>query len=184
MGDCDRLKKHISDYIEGNLDKATRDEFERGLNQDVVLQNLTSRMGYLSQTLSKLPEHKCSSDFSASLRERIHRSEAPSRLPVNSVRKYSFAFSVMILAIVAVFTITQIGDQAPESSLQSEAPVINNANPAVAPVTSSNPVVSDKISGQEVDIKTRGEQKALADSSAKRESEGKKASLKYVDDIE
>ena len=184
MGDCDRLKKHISDYIEGNLDKATRDEFNRGLRQDAALQKLTSRMGYLSQTLSKLPEHKCSSDFSVRLRERIHRAETPSRLPVTPIRKYSFAFSVMILAIVAVFAITKIGDQAPESRLQSEVPVINNASPAVAPVNSSNPGASDKMSGQEVDIKTRGEQKALADSSAKRESEGKKASLKYVDDIE
>ena len=183
MGDCDSLKKHISDFIEGNLDKATSDEFERGLNRDGELQKLTSRVGYLSQTLNKLPEHKCSSDFSARLRERIHRSDAPSRLPFTPVRKYSFAFSFVILAIVAVFAIANFGDQKAESSLQSETPVIKNANPVSTPVTSSAPAPSNKIAGQEVDIKTQGEQKAKADSVSKRELEGKNPKLKYVDDI-
>lgn len=183
MGDCDSLKKHISDFIEGNLDKATRDEFERGMDRDAGLRKLTSQVGYLSQALNKLPEHKCSSDFSANLRERIHRAEAPSRLPATPVRKYSLAFSLVILVVVSAFIFTSLGDQKPEPVLQSETPVIRNTNPSVAPVTSTTPGTSDKIGGQEVDIKTQGEQQARADSVAKRELEGKDSKLKYVDDI-
>ena len=31
MGDCDRMKKYISDYLENNLDPTTRKQFEKNL---------------------------------------------------------------------------------------------------------------------------------------------------------
>jgi hypothetical protein len=185
MGDCDSLKKQISDYLEGNLDNSARDDFERCLKQEAGLQKLTNRVGHVSEVLSGLPVHNCSSDFSVKLRERIHHSATPSRLPVLPVRKYSYAFSFVVITILAVFTFNQMNDSSTENAMTRETPVVQSSQPAaVTPVTSSGPESNGQVIDHEVEIKTKGELKTLADSLRNKELDRNDPAVKYVGDKE
>ena len=53
MGDWDRFKNYISDYLEGNLDNSTRKEFEQEIEKNSNLQKLTRGVENLSKVLSK-----------------------------------------------------------------------------------------------------------------------------------
>ena len=63
MGDCDRMKKHISDYLEGSLDPTTRKEFEKNLEIYPELNSITKNISILPSILHQLPSQKCSEEF-------------------------------------------------------------------------------------------------------------------------
>jgi hypothetical protein len=183
MGDCDRFKKHISDYLEGSLDKTTRKEFESELEQNDELSKLTSRIGEISILLSKLPDHKCSDDFSAKLRKKIHNSDSRAKLPVTPLKKYSFAFSFAILAVIIVFTLNVFDNNSGDTNVIPESSNLQNSNPQPSPQIPSQPVSNiPAVSNKEVDIKTVDEQKAVTDSVKKEEKSASEKNFKYVDD--
>src|SRR5512136_187530 len=101
MGDCDKLNEHISDYLENTLDPAMRAEFEQGLQRFPELKQSTSHVKKLAALLGKLPERKCSDDFVPRLRQRIS-SAAPAKSYQFNLRRYSLAFSFVVIALVAL----------------------------------------------------------------------------------
>jgi len=183
MGECDRLKKHISDYLEGNLDKTTRKEFEHALAQNEDLNNLTTRVREIPVLLNKLPAHKCSDDFAVNLRKKIHSNNSQARLPVTPLKKYSFVFSFAVLAVIIIFSFNMLEDNSSEVKILPESTNIQNSNPRPPAVqTPSQPVSNSPVSNQEIDIKTVDEQKVAADSVGNVENGGNKKNFKYVDD--
>jgi hypothetical protein len=92
MGDSDRMKNYISDYLENSLDPSTHKEFEDALKRSPELRSMSDRMAILSTRLNNLKYRKCSDDFSLKLRKRIHTSSEPLISRQNMVR-YSFAAS-------------------------------------------------------------------------------------------
>ncbi len=184
MGDSDRLKNYISDYLENSLDPSTHKEFEDALNRSPQLSSMTDRMATLLTRLNKLRYHKCSDEFSLKLRERIHTSSEPLISRQNIVR-YSFAASFVIILVIATFTITNLSSESPDTTPalkgSYEGPA-NNTNPVSNPVSGNdaNTIVKDG----ELNIKTKSNQRAISDSTGSKtqpEQKKKKPPIKYVD---
>jgi len=72
MGESDRLKYYISDYLDNILDPAIHIEFEEALKSSTDLRNITYKVSTLKLYLNNLSNQTCSNDFSLKLRERIH----------------------------------------------------------------------------------------------------------------
>jgi hypothetical protein len=165
MDDCDRLKKYISDYIEGQLDPSTRRQFEAQLKENPELQELTSRVSGVSRLLKQLPPQKCSEDFNIRLRERIYNEPAKKWMSAK-VRRYSLGFSFVIVIAVVIFAFnSQIED---------------NKDAQFIPI--QNQISSDdSYNGESFNVKTREEQPAIPDSMNIKKKEKKDPRIKYVD---
>ena len=152
MGDSDRLKNYISDYLENSLDPSTHKDFEDALKKSPELRTMTDRVAAISMHLGKLKNHKCSDDFSVKLRERIHTTSEPLISRKNVIR-YSFADSFIIIIVIATFTITNLMTESPEST-----PPIQGSTQS--PMENVNPVSSTNIDktlrdGEELPIKSK-----------------------------
>lgn len=165
MGDWDRLKNHISDYLEGNLDNSTRKDFEAEIEKNSDLGKVTKRVEKLSNILTNLPEYKCSDDFNQKLRERIHQ-ESSNKTASIPIKKYSFAFSFVVLAVIVIFTINTFTGQddpvnnMPESSNIQTDPVYQS--PSQSPV-------NNQPGSQPVDLKTMPDDQAVTDSLSRKQ---------------
>lgn len=159
MGDSDRMKNYISDYLENSLDPSTHKEFEDALKRSPDLRSITDNMTTLSARLNNLKYHKCSDEFSVKLRERIHTT-SESFISRQSMVRYSFAASFVIILIVAIFTITNLSSESPEIEpvLQgaSESPA-NQINPDVG--NNANTYATDG----EVEVGTKPGQNTAGD---------------------
>ena len=181
MGDWDRLKNHISDYLEGNLDNSTRKNFEAEIEKNSDLSKVTKRVEKLSNILTNLPEYKCSDDFNQKLRERIHQ-ESSSKIASIPIKKYSFAFSFVVLAVIVIFTFNTFTGQddtvnnLPESSNIQTDPVYQS------PAQSPNKI---QPGNQPVDLKTMSCDAAVADSLSRNKNKKtqEQGSIKQVDDV-
>ena len=107
MGDSDRMKNYISDYLEDSLDPSTHKEFEEAMKRSPELRTMTDRVAAVSTQLNNLKNHKCSDDFSVKLRERIHSTSQPV-ISRQSIVRYSFAASFIIILVIATLTITNL----------------------------------------------------------------------------
>ena len=183
MSDWDKLSNYISDYLEGNLDNSSRKEFEQEIEKNSDLRNLTGKVSNLSRLLKGLPEHKCSDDFSVKLRKKIHQSSAKIAKPVSSFKKYSFAFSFVIVAVVAIFAIGTF--------MESEDPAVNLPESSNIPSVQPDPVNQNTMQptsnvqadNKQVDIKTIYENPVAADSLHNKAIEKEKDDkIKYVDE--
>jgi hypothetical protein len=184
MGDCERLNEHISDYLENNLDPAMRAEFEQGLERFPELKQSTSQIKKIAGLLGKLPGRKCSDDFVPKLRQRIS-SAVPVRSNQLNLRRYAWAFSFVIIVLIALVGINTLLTR--DESVPA-LPVVNEFQPAPASVagsTVSDPAGvystgSSSSAGNEVDIKTRAESRMVNDSSAIRGTEQENSRAKQV----
>jgi hypothetical protein len=183
MGDSDRLKNYISDYLENSLDPSTQKEFEDTLKRSPELRTMTDRIAALSTQLANLKSHKCSDDFSVKLRERIHTTSRPIISRQNIIR-YSFAASFIIILVIVTLTFTNFVSDSPES-----APALQGTtqNPVDNPTPVANPASTSKDPGKlvndgEVDIRSKSNQNAVSDSSrTQREEKKNRPPIKYVD---
>lgn len=163
MGNWDRMKFYISDYLEESLDPTTQKEFEKSLEGSSELRSQLNKVTALKSRLNNLSQYQCSDDFSLKLRERIHASPQPIISRQNLLR-YSFAASFII--ILAVFTVYMTNS----SNVQESVPVMGSgaefqmkpSNPVSNPVSSNK--VNSFLKDDETDIKTKSSQKASADS--------------------
>jgi len=178
MGDCDRMKKYISDYVDKSLDPTTRKEFENKLELYPELRSTTKNISALSKILNKLPMHKCSDDFMINLRQRISVAPQHSQEKSNMV-KYAFAFSFLVLAVITIFQVNSIINKQ-DNSNQFQQSFENQQitpEPTNIPVgTTNNPYIQNDA----VDIKPRAEQDALKDSLLEQKDAGIKPQTKYV----
>jgi len=160
MGNSDRMKNYISDYLENSLDPSTHKEFEDALKRSPDLRSMTDRMTILTSHLNNFEYHKCSDEFSVKLRERIHTSSKPLISRQNLIR-YSFAASFVIILIIAIFTITNLSSESPEN-----IPVLQEAsgNPAVKPNPVSGNDANSYVNEGDLDIGTKAGQNSAADS--------------------
>jgi len=182
MGDSDRMRNYISDYLENSLDPSTHKEFEDALKRSPELRSMTDRVALVSTQLNSLKLHKCSDDFSVKLRERIHTSSEPLISRQNIVR-YSFAASFVIILVIATLTITNLMSESPENTppLQgsTENPIqeISPGSQPGSPGNDAKTLVNDK----EVNIKSKSTQNAVSDSTGMQEEKKKnKPPIKYV----
>ena len=185
MGDSDRMKNYISDYLENSLDPSTHKQFEDMLKRSPELRTMTDRVAAVSTHLSNLKSHKCSDDFSVKLRERIHTTSDPIISRQNIVR-YSLAASFVIILVIATLTITNLSSESPETpALQGSTQTpLKSPNPVSNPVSSGNKP-STLVDDGDVNIKSKSEQNALSDSTQVQPEEKKnKPSIKYVDQKE
>jgi hypothetical protein len=162
MGNCDRMKKHISDYIEGTLDPTTRKEFEKNLEIYPELNTITKNISILPSILHQLPSQKCSEQFMVNLRKRIHSS---SKSPVTkiSLKKYSYAISFLVLLIIAVFGVNSIFLQKDDSSGIQEPTdyQIDFTEPNQIPIKSN---INNSPNNDNTIIKTKDTQTVITDS--------------------
>lgn len=162
MGDCDKLKNYISDFIEGNLDPTTRKQFDDELRTNKELQQLTNNVRQVSRILADLPHHKCGDDFNIRLREKIHAESSTSKFNIN-IRRYSIAVSFVVIIAIAIFGIN--------SMLKEDTPL------PVAPASSNISVEQVVPENEEFDVKTRDPQAVTKDSIR----EQRDPRIKYVD---
>jgi hypothetical protein len=179
MGDSDRMKNYISDYLENSLDPSTHKEFEDTLKKSPELRSMTDRVAAVSSQLSNLQSYKCSDDFSVKLREKIHTSSEPIISRQNIVR-YSFAASFVIILVIATLTITNLSSDSPESAPALQGTTqnpANNPNP-VSSTTKQNTRVEEG----EMGINQKSSQDVYSDSSrVQQEKKKNKPPIKLVD---
>ncbi len=160
MGECDRFKNYISDYLDNTLDPTTHNEFEKALKSSADLQRMTNKVSSLRSSLKNLSYQTCSDDFSLKLRERIHTEPEPIVSRKNMVR-LSFAFSFVIIIAFATFSLTNLlNSTGSETPVQKTSDYQDQSTPSPASST-KNPVIKDG----EVEINTKNSQEALLDSS-------------------
>jgi len=181
MGECDRYKNYISDYLDNTLDPTTHKEFEKALKSSVDLQKMTNKVSMLRSSLKNLSYQTCSDDFSLKLRERIHTESEPVISRQNMVR-LSFAFSFIVIVAFAVFSLNSYFDSTEDfGPVQKSADYQNQTpSPSSNPASGNNndAIVKDDV----VDIKTKGSQEALQDSSrVKKNNRNQDSSIKQVD---
>jgi cytoskeletal protein RodZ len=163
MGNCDRMKKHISDYIEGTLDPTTRKEFEKNLEIFPELNTITKNISILSSILHKLPSQKCSDEFMVNLRERIHF--GPKNVVATSmIKKYSYAVSFLVLIIISVLGVNSIFLQQDDSGgIQAPADYHIDVSepPSQVPIKASSKISPSK---DNLSNKSNDSQPAITDS--------------------
>ena len=182
MSDWDRLSNNISDYLEGNLDNSTRKEFEEEIKKNPDLKNLTNRMAGLSKLLGNLPEQKCSDEFSAQLRDRIHRETSTAKSFTFPVKKYSYAFSFVVLAVISVFTFNVLTEDGDSIDALPESSNIQSVQPEPVYQNNMQPTSTVKTDNKQVDIKTIDENSAAPDSLVNKTVKEKNPNIKYVDE--
>jgi hypothetical protein len=182
MGDWDRFKPFVSDYIEGNLDNSTRKEFEQELEKNSDLKRITSRVDRITKMLNGLPEYQCSDDFNVTLRERIH-DESNYTARSKTVRRYTFAFSFVVLAIIVTFSISTFfypdtdAQQLPGSANSEQIPNNPNYKENIQPASK---VDTDQ---KELGLRADDTKTAVQDSLSRKKSQStKNSNIKYVDD--
>jgi len=164
MGECDRFKPFISDYLEKNLDPTTHQKFEKALENSDELYTLTNKVRLLKTHLQNLERVSCSDDFSLKLREKIHTVPLPFFKRQNVIRM-SLAFSLVIVLAVALVSIVNLSGS-PEGPIPLQGTPnlkMEDANPVSSPASTTNPAVF-KNDGP-LDIKTKNNQPVAADSS-------------------
>jgi hypothetical protein len=164
MGDCDRYKPYISDYLENSLDPSTQKDFENALKNSAELQRLTKRVRNLRSYLGNIGTYSCSDDFSLHLREKIHTNPEPLISRQNLVR-LSFATSIVVVLMIALFSFTNLSDTT-ESPLPTEGTSdlrIDTPGPVKNAVSDYNPDNFKK--DGEVEINTKMTQQVIDDSS-------------------
>jgi hypothetical protein len=179
MGDCDRMKKHISDYLDHSLDPTTKNEFEEILDEDASLKSITSRVGQVKSILGNLQSMHCSGDFNTRLRERIHQN--PKTTVKDPVKKYTLSVSFAAVLILVVVFLNPFATDKSETLPQIPAspistPQIKNQSniQGVRNTTANSGVQSAR------DIKTIDEAKAYSDSTKDKSA----PELKHVDQKE
>jgi anti-sigma factor RsiW len=182
MSDWDRLSNNISDYLEGKLDSSTKKEFEEEIDKNPNLKNLTGRMAGLSKLLGNLPERKCSEEFSAQLRDRIHRETSNVKAFTIPVKKYSYAFSLVVLAVISVFTFNVLTEEGDSIDALPESSNIQSVQPEPVYQNNMQPATTVKADNKQVDIKTIDENSAAADSLVNKPIKEKNPNIKYVDE--
>ena len=182
MGDCDRLKHYISDYLESGLDPATRKEFEDALEKLPELKAMTNRARILSSKLKNLNYYSCSEEFQLKLRGKIH-TQPESVISKQNIVRYSLAFSMVLILFIVTFSMMNVSDSpeqiplAPANSeFQIKTPV---SNPL--PGNNVNSLVNDD---NGVDIKTRTTQDMVADSSRIYEKPGSKKDIPQIKHVD
>jgi hypothetical protein len=178
MGNSDRMRNYISDYLENSLDPSTHKEFEDALKRSPDLRSMTDRMTILTSHLNNFEYHKCSDEFSVKLRERIHTTSEPLISRQNIIR-YSFAASFVIILIIAIFTITNLSSESPEN-----IPAMQEASGS--PANKPNPVSGNDANSyadeEEMNIGTKPDPNAAGDStSLSKEHNQNKPAIKQVD---
>jgi len=178
MGDCDKMNKHISAYIENTLDPSTRAEFDKDLEKYPQFRKTAGQVLKLSSRLEKLPDQKCSENFMIKLREKINTEPARNTVAIN-VKRYSFAFSFIILAIIAVFSINRLLNK--EESVSSFPPE-NEMQVSPSSVTNrpGNTNVGDYSGEGEMEVKTQAESNAVKDSITNRKTDQDNSRAKVV----
>ncbi len=182
MGNSDRIKKYISDYLENKLDPTTRKEFDEELKASPELGTLTDKISNLSSQLNNLHSYKCSEDFSMRLRERIH-SDPQTNIFKHNVVRYSLAISFVVVFAIAAFNFIDFStatDVSPGIQRSSQIK-LNNSNPASNPLSGNK--TNSYVNDGELDIKTAPN--ATADSTGTIERDEKRRenrSIKYVHD--
>ena len=184
MGDSDRMRNYISDYLENSLDPSMHKEFEDALKRNPDLRSMTDNMSTLSTRLNGLEYHKCSDDFSVKLRERIHTSSEP-LISRQTMVRYSFAASFVIILVIAIFTITNLSsessDNTPDFQGSAAGSPANATTPVKYPVSGNNSNTYVKDVG-ELDVGTKSGQNAVSDSTkGQQEKKNNRTVIKHVD---
>jgi hypothetical protein len=161
MGDSDRMKNYISDYLENSLDPSTHKDFENALKRSPELRTMTDRVAAVSTHLNSLKHHKCSDEFSVKLRERIHTSSEPLISRQNIVR-YSFAASFVIILVIATFAMTNLMSESPENTPAQQGSIENPANNP-NPISSGNKA-NTLVEEDELNVNNKSNQNAGSDS--------------------
>ncbi|MCK4753702.1 MAG: hypothetical protein KAS58_00630 [Calditrichia bacterium] len=187
MGDSDSLKNYISDYLENSLDPSTHKEFDDALKRSPQLSSMTDRMATLLTHLNKLRYHKCSDKFLLKLRERIHTSSEPLISRQNMIR-YSFAASLVIILVIATFSITNLSSESPDTTPALKGlykSPVNNTNPVSNPVSGND--ANTFVKDGDLNVNTKSNQRAISDSTGSEtqpEKKKEKPPIKFVDQKE
>jgi hypothetical protein len=164
MGDSDRMKRYISDYLDHTLDPSTQKEFEHALGKNEELRTITSQVARIKNALGNLAAYHCSENFNVALRERIVRDQnVPVRYPI---KKYALSVSFAAVLVVIFFILNPFTSEDSPKLQQITAP--SGQYPQVNNPASMQNIGTAKAgngSYDGTDIKTRDEAKAYTDSS-------------------
>jgi len=111
MTPCQRFKKHISSYIDGELDSMQLRELELHLKSCSYCRQIVSQLGVLRSQLKTLSCVEATEAFTVVLRDRIRREKAGKRRRAEVLTfgraRWAPAFGVGVIILVAGFLIVR-----------------------------------------------------------------------------
>ena len=170
MGNCYNVKKYISDYLENKLEPESRAAVENHLKTCTSCARSLNTISHLKSRLSSLRRYKCSDEFTRKLHERIH-SPGKEYSQVLPVRKFSYAFTAVLVVFLSIYTLQWINNDKSEE-------VIIPASGVITPVSSTEEGRTTT-EQQDVNIKTKESNTDKNDSLDTRDNTN--GHIKYVD---
>jgi predicted anti-sigma-YlaC factor YlaD len=169
MGSCYDLRKYISDFLENKLEPQLRIQVENHLKECPECMRSVKNTGYLQDRLANLRRYKCSEDFASKLHKRIHSPEQKVFFTL-SLRRFSYAFTAVLVIFLSVYTIRWIDNQ-PEEVIIPPSSVREPSGNEEETVTNADQ--------QDVNIKTK---ESLADQTdSLNTTKNANGRIKYVD---
>jgi hypothetical protein len=152
MGECDRIRNYISAYIEKTLDPTTSHKIEKHLSSCPDCIGIVKKIRTMQKMLLNLNQYQCSDNFSLNLRNRINSAPKPSLLNGN-IKKYSYAFSLVLVAFFVVVGMNRFFNQ---TDSQVDDPIgtelqITDPKPSQPMINNQNNTIVDK---KDIDIQT------------------------------
>jgi hypothetical protein len=178
MGECDRVRNYISAYIEKTLDPTTSHKIENHLTSCPDCIGIVKKISTMQNALLNLNKYHCSENFSLNLRDQINTAPKPNLFNGN-IKKYSYAFSFVLLAFIMVVSLNSLFNQ---SETQVNEPIVNEfqmaePKPSQPPMNIPNNTFVD----EDVDIQTRDGRKDSTDFVKPKNPIDPKKGFKYVD---
>ena len=182
MTDCDKVKEHISDYIEKRLSPNLKSELENHFQICTDCQLKVERIPQVKTMMGNLISVKCSDNFNLRLREKIAKNDTNPIVSRDSIKKLSYGFSFAMIILLMVFGFNFFS-QADSDSNVNLPQVLNQES--ITPSNQVSPNIQNASSNltqtEEFSVRTKDAEGVYSDSTKEKLSEEKNPRVKYVD---
>ena len=182
MADCDRVKVHVSDYLENQLSPQLKKEFQSHLKSCAECKIIVEQVHVLKSLLAKSTQIKCSDDFNLKLRQKISESDGKSYVTNSRIKQISFGFSFAAVVFLVFFGMNFFTDN--ESNVNIPAAQVQSKEIDTPPSGSSqlvNHSAPNVIASEEFEVKTKNSDGSVTDTTNDNKPKEKDDRIKYVD---
>ena len=98
----------MSDYLDNNLDKKTKSEFEKTLSQNKELKNKYEDVKYLVEKIKNLDTPELSEDFDINLKRSINRIKSKELPQIENINFTSKPIHMMVASVAAAIVLVVV----------------------------------------------------------------------------
>ncbi len=179
---CDRIKEHISDYLEKRLIPQSKKEFEFHISDCSDCRLIVEQIPHIKSRLFNLNVIQCADNFNLKLRQRLSSDHNKPFLSTENVKRLSYGFSFAAVIFLMFFGINMFTDV--DSGTNNPVLQVQNKDINTTPAKSNQFVNHAKNhfrSTEELEVKTKYSENSYSDSTKGRRQEEKNPRVKYVD---